>query len=145
MGYTLTSYLPVQIKLPNAYRAFGLDDDTHDEGPELMDRENPHFVALVLSELSKRLVDEIQAEDVPEGDTLSNYRTTCAVDALADHLGITVAEEEVIDLIPFGDLEERRRLWDQVESAGLLDVLYDNARREKTLSWLVENSEIELV
>lgn len=150
MGFTLTKYEPIDIEVTNAYRKrsnseeLGCVKPLEDE-PKQMSADDPHFAALVTMELSKRLEQVITEADVPDGDTLTNYRITCAMDALADHLAVEVSDSELTDLIPFGTRAERMALRMEMDAAGQHDMLVANARREKAFRWLVDNSTVTLV
>lgn len=112
---------------------FGLPD---------MKKDDPNFPDLVLDELAKRLVEDPDPADLMDGQPMSALRATCAIDALADHLGIELTDEEVTAQMPGNDAEQREKIRKQLEEQGLADQAYVFARREAALSWLVNNSRV---
>lgn len=112
---------------------FGLPD---------MKKDDPSFPDLVLDELAKRLVEDPDPADLMDGQPMSALRATCAIDALADHLGIELTDEEVTAQMPGNDAEQREKIRKQLEEQGLADQAYVFARREAALSWLVNNSRV---
>lgn len=112
---------------------FGLPD---------MKKDDPNFPDLVLDELAKRLVEDPNPADLMDGQPMSALRATCAIDALADHLGIELTDEEVTAQMPGNDAEQREKIRKQLEEQGLADQAYVFARREAALSWLVNNSRV---
>lgn len=145
MAYELTSYEPVELKLDRKVWLEANPSADEDEAakPAPMRKTDPHFEYLVLIELADRLVGEVHPNDVPEGDTLVNYRTTLAIDSLAEHRGIEVSDEELTDLIPAPSQEEKEAIRHEFEVRGMGEELKTNIRREKALSWLIENSKVE--
>ena len=115
----------------------------HSFTPNPIAKSDPQFEAIVATELGNRLVEEIHASDVPKGDDLANFRITCAIDALADHLGMDVDDAEMVDLIPADTADQRRQIYEHFEKQGQLDELKANIRREKTLKWLVSESTVD--
>ena len=145
MTYELTSYDPVKLTLDRKVwlESNPSQDETDAPKPGPMKKDDPHFEYLLLIELADRLVGEVNSNDVPEGDTLVNYRTTLAIDALAEHRGFEVSDTELTDLIPAPCPEEKEAIRHEFEVRGLGEELRRNVLREKTLSWLIENSIIE--
>ena len=111
--------------------------------PKPMQKSNPRYEELVLDDLAARLVEEIDLADVPRGVHPSNYRFMAAVDALVEHLGITVSDDEIEDLIPVDTAEQRKEIVEEYERQGLWDELISNVTREKGVRWLVEHSTVE--
>lgn len=107
-----------------------------------MRKDDPRFPDMVLSELALRLVEEPDAADALEDEPMEALRVACAIDALADHLGIG-ADEALFEGEIVGDESgERKRLLDQLRSKGMEKEAHDLMRREAALAWLVENSTV---
>ncbi|MGN0078414.1 MAG: hypothetical protein ACI36V_06490 [Coriobacteriales bacterium] len=145
MTYELSSYEPVELVLDrNVWLESNPSKDEEDAPkPGPMRKSDPHFEYLVLIGLADRLVGEVHPNDVPEGDTLVNYRTTLAIDSLAEHRGFEVSDEELTELIPAPTREEKEAIRREFELQGLGEELKRNILREKALAWLLENSKIE--
>lgn len=112
---------------------FGLPD---------MAKDDPGFPDIVLGELARRLVEEPDPADRLEGMPDDALRITCAIDALADHLGIELSEEQVIAQMPGDDPDQRQQIFQQLKEQGKVDEAQVFARREAALSWLVNNSTV---
>lgn len=112
---------------------FGLPD---------MAKDDPGFPDIVLAELAKRLVEEPDPADRLEGMPDDALRVTCAIDALADHLGISLDEEQVVAQMPGDDPAQRQQIYQQLRSQGKAAEAEVFARREAALSWLVNNSTV---
>lgn len=144
MSFELESYEPVELVLDRRVWLGGVGEAGDDASERTaMSKSDPHFEQLVLSALSDRLIGEVNEADVPSGDNLVGYRATLAIDALAEHRGISVSDNDLTDCIPALTLDEKLAIRREFESRGLSDELKRNIRREKTLSWLIENSKIE--
>lgn len=114
-------------------KQFGLPD---------MAKDDPSFPDIVLEELAKRLVEDPDPADRLEGMPDDALRITCAIDALADHLGIELAEEQIIAQMPGNDEEQRRQIYQQLKDQGKAEEAAVFGRREAALSWLVNNSSV---
>ena len=112
---------------------FGLPD---------MAKDDPGFPDIVLGELAKRLVEEPDAADRLPGMPDDALRITCAIDALADHLGLELSEEQVVAQMPGDDPAQRQQIYQQLRDQGKADEAVVFARREAALSWLVNNSSV---
>lgn len=107
-----------------------------------MAKSDPQFPDLVLDELAKRLVEDPDPEDGVPGMPEDALRITCAVDALADHLGLELTDEQITAQMPGDDLEQRQKIRKQLEDQGMGEEMVVFARREAALSWLVNRSRI---
>lgn len=114
-------------------RQFGLPD---------MAKDDPSFPDLVLDELAKRLVEEPDPADALPGMPADALRITCAIDALADHLGIELDDDAIIAQMPGDDLEQRVKIYEQLKDQGMTAEAEVFARREAALSWLVNHSKV---
>ena len=114
-------------------KQFGLPD---------MAKDDPQFPDLVLNEIAKRLVEIPDPADRMPGMPDDALRIMCATDALADHLGIDLDEDQVIAQMPGEDLVQRQKIYLQLREQGLLEEAKVFARREAALSWLVNNSSV---
>lgn len=114
-------------------KQFGLPD---------MAKDDPQFPDLVLNEIAKRLVETPDPADRMPGMPDDALRIMCATDALADHLGIDLDEDQVIAQMPGEDLVQRQKIYLQLREQGLLEEAKVFARREAALSWLVNNSSV---
>ena len=112
---------------------FGLPD---------MKKDDPKFPDLVLAEIAKRLVEEPDPSDALPGMPADALRITCAIDALADHLGLELTDEQVTAQMPGEDQEQREKIRKQLEDKGMGDQARVFARREAALGWLVNNSSV---
>ena len=110
-----------------------------------MKKDDPKFPDLVLNEIAKRLVEEPDKADALPGMPDDALRITCAVDALADHLGLELTDDQITAQMPGSDLEQRLKIRKQLESQGLGDQAVVFARREAALGWLVNNSTVSYV
>lgn len=107
-----------------------------------MSPSDPQLPDILLAELAKRLVEEPAEEDYIEGMPYDALRETCAIDALADHLGIELSEEQVIAQMPGESAEQRTKVYEQMKGQGLADDARRFACREAALSWLANNSTV---
>lgn len=114
-------------------RQFGLPD---------MAKDDPSFPDLVLAELAKRLVEDPDPADALPGMPADALRITCAIDALADHLGIELDDDAIIAQMPGNDLEQRVKIYEQLKEQGMTAEAQVFARREAALSWLVNKSKV---
>lgn len=114
-------------------KQFGLPD---------MAKDDPQFPDLVLNEIAKRLVETPDPADRMPGMPDDALRIMCATDALAEHLGIELDEDQVIAQMPGEDLVQRQKIYLQLREQGLLEEAKVFARREAALSWLVNNSSV---
>lgn len=112
---------------------FGLPD---------MKKSDPKFPDLVLGEIAKRLVEDPDPSDALPGMPDDALRITCAIDALADHLGLDLTDEQVTAQMPGEDKEQRVKIRKQLEDQGLGDQALVFARREAALAWLVNSSRV---
>ena len=112
---------------------FGLPD---------MAKSDARFPDLVLDELAKRLVEEPDPADRLPGMPADALRITCAIDALAEHLDIELADELITSQMPGDDLEQKQKVRQQLEDQGKTDEMLVFAKREAALSWLVNNSKV---
>jgi len=107
-----------------------------------MAKDDSKFPDLVLAELAKRLVEEVDESDLLDGQPFEALRATCAIDALADYLNIQLTDEQITAQMPSDDPDQRRKIREQLDSQGLGDEAFVFARREAALSWLVNNSSV---
>ena len=112
---------------------FGLPD---------MKKDDPKFPDLVLGEIAKRLVEEPDPADALPGMPDDALRITCAIDALADHLGLELTDEQITAQMPGEDKEQREKIRKQLEDQGLESQAVVFARREAALAWLVNSSKV---
>lgn len=112
---------------------FGLPDMKHDD---------PQFPDLVLNEIAQRLVEEPDPADGVPGMPADALRATCAIDALADHLGLELSDEQITAQMPGDDDAQKRKIRQQLEDQGKGDEAAVFARREAALSWLINNSRV---
>lgn len=112
---------------------FGLPDMRKDEAS---------FPDIVLAELAKRLVEEPDEADRLPGMPDDALKITCAIDALADHLGLDLTEEQIVAQMPGEDAAQREQIYQQLKDQDKLDEAKVFARREAALSWLVNNSQV---
>lgn len=112
---------------------FGLPD---------MVKSDARFPDLVLDELAKRLVEDPDPADRMPGMPDDALRITCAIDALADHLDIELTDELITSQMPGDDLEQKRKVRQQLEDQGKTDEMIVFAKREAALSWLVNHSSV---
>lgn len=114
-------------------KQFGLPD---------MAKEDPQFPDLVLGELAKRLVEDPDPADRMDGMPDDALRIMCAIDALAAHLDLDLADEQVIAQMPGDDAEQREKIFKQLKDQGLEAEGRKFALREAALGWLVNNSRV---
>lgn len=112
---------------------FGLPD---------MAKSDPSYPDVVLAELSKRLVEEPDPADRMDGMPDDALRIMCAIDALADHLGIELDRDQIIAQMPADEPAQREQVYQQLVDQGKADEAEVFARREAALSWLVNNSSV---
>lgn len=112
---------------------FGLPD---------MAKDDPNFPDILLGELAKRLVEEPDPADRLEGMPDDALRATCAIDALAEHLGFELDEDQIIAQMPGDDAQQRQMIWEQLKEQGKEKDAQVFAKREAALSWLVNNSTV---
>ena len=114
-------------------KQFGLPD---------MAKDDPQFPDLVLGKLAERLVEEPDPADRVEGMPDDALRATCAIDALADHLDLDLTEEQIVAQMPGDDIEQKRKIHQQLKDQGMGDQAVVFAKREAALSWLVNKSSV---
>ena len=107
-----------------------------------MKKDDPKFPDLVLDEIAKRLVEDPDPADRLPGMPDDALRITCAIDALADHLGLDLTDEQITAQMPGDDAEQKMRIRKQLEEQGMGDQVLVFARREAALGWLVNNSQV---
>lgn len=112
---------------------FGLPD---------MAKSDPNYPDIVLGELAKRLVETPDPADRMDGMPDDALRVMCAIDALADHLGIELDRDQIVAQMPADEPEQREQVYQQLIDQGKADEAEVFARREAALSWLVNNSSV---
>lgn len=114
-------------------RQFGLPD---------MAKDDPQFPDLVLGKLAERLIEDPDPADRVEGMPDDALRATCAIDALADHLDLDLTEEQIVAQMPGDDIDQKRKIHQQLKDQGMADQAVVFAKREAALSWLVNKSSV---
>ena len=114
-------------------KQFGLPD---------MAKDDPQFPDLVLGKLAERLVENPDPADRMEGMPDDALRATCAIDALADHLDLDLTEDQIVAQMPGDDLNQKRKIHQQLKEQGMADQAVVFAKREAALSWLVNKSSV---
>lgn len=107
-----------------------------------MAKDDPQFPDLVLGRLAERLVEEPDPADRLPGMPDDALRITCAIDALADHLGLELDQDQIVAQMPGEDADQRAKIYEQLVDQGKADEAIIFARREAALSWLVNHSTV---
>ena len=69
-------------------------------------------------------------------------RITCAIDALASYLDLSLTDEQITAQMPGEDQKQKEMIRKQLEDQGMGDQAIVFARREAALGWLVNNSSV---
>lgn len=105
-----------------------------------MDKEQPGYPTIVLNALSQRLVEDVDEADLKEDEEIETLRIMCALDALADHLGIEYADGRLSGYDEGLDLDRLYEACAKFEADGHPDEARTFARREAANAWLMKNS-----
>ena len=106
------------------------------------EKDDKNYMSRIVNVLLDRL------EQVPTDDIVRQYgsmidaRIACALDAFADHLEIELTEDEVINLMPAEDPENKLKVYQKFVDAGRVEDAYSRARQLTVLNWLHEHSTI---
>lgn len=107
-----------------------------------MKKDDSKFPDLVLDEIAKRLVEEPSEEDRLPGMPDDALRITCAIDALASYLDLSLTDEQITAQMPGEGQKQKEMIRKQLEDQGMGDQAIVFARREAALGWLVNNSSV---
>lgn len=86
-------------------------------------------------------VDQVYA-DVKER-TLQSLREDSALEAYADHQGLTIGPEDFYDIIPGDSIQDKARKRQQIEMQGRLAQMEEYALKTKALKEIMENAMIK--
>ena len=105
-------------------------------------KDDRDYMSRIVNVLLDRLEQVPDDAEVRKYGSMIDARIACAIDAFADHLGIELTEDEVINLMPAETPENKVKIYEKFVQSGRKDDAYSRARQMTVLNWLHDKSTI---
>lgn len=109
---------------------------------EDMSPEDPNYEKLVAEELAKRLQEEPDEDCIRKHGSKEAARISCAMQALADHLGVGTTKDEIINNMPGEDADQKIAAFETFRQNGHEEDAVNMAREHMANSWVLAHSQV---